>query len=87
MPKCDHPFNVLLDSDDVVMLAALASFLKCSKAHIIRDAIRFRFTMILNSTPTCASGAPCRVPALFANPILPPVAVPPSTPDAQPSPS
>ena len=87
MSKCNHPFNVLLDPDDVVMLGALASSLKTSKAHVIRDAIRFRFSMILNATPTCASGAPCLVPALFAQPVVPPVAVPPSSsaPDTSPS--
>lgn len=73
MSKCDRPFNVLFDADDVAMLAALAAKLKSSKAHVIRDAIRYRFNMILNGTPTCASGAPCLVPALHAQGSAPPV--------------
>lgn len=84
MAKCDKPFNVLFDTDDVVMLRALSEKLKCSKAHVIRDAIRYRFAMHLNSSPTCANGNPCLVPALHAQPTAPPVAIPDPNAAAQP---
>lgn len=80
MPQLDHAFNVLLTADHKAMLTQLAQSLECSRGHVIRESIRFRFAITCNATPTCASGRPCLVPALHQPPATPPVALPPGAP-------
>jgi len=74
MNHATHPFNVLLTEDGKRMLAHLATVSGCSRGLIVRQAIHARFMMVANSTPTCASGRPCLVPALHVQNVnAPPV--------------
>ena len=70
MPKSTKPrqaFNVVLDDKEKHMLSALAEKHGTSAAQEIRQAIRIRFTMIVQGVPTCADGRACFVPQMHAH--------------------
>jgi len=88
MPATDRPFNVLLSPDHTAMLSQLAATCQCSRGHVLRDALRWRFAMHCNHQPTCATGQPCLVPALHqVGPVAPvPMPQPPDSPSSSNSP-
>lgn len=72
-----HSFNVLLTRQEYEQLDKLANKTRCAKSFIIRQALHWRFDMVVNGTPLCASGQRCFAPHLHQPP------QPPQAPDPE----
>lgn len=59
-------FHVCLDAAEKDMLEALAAQSGMPQGLILRQALRARYAMQLQSTPTCADGGRCQCPQLHA---------------------
>ncbi|KKK44213.1 hypothetical protein LCGC14_3167410, partial [marine sediment metagenome] len=72
----DHPFNVLLNTEQVTKLGQLAAREGISKAQVLRRALEVTWLMKVAGTPVCASGLGCFVPQMHAAPqvVTPPAA-------------
>lgn len=63
-----HNLNVTLDPECHEQLSRLARAMKLSKSIVIRQLIDYRYTMVVQYIPTCASGARCHCPQLHPPP-------------------
>ncbi len=59
MARHTHQFNLRLDDETATMLDALALQRKICKAHVIRELIQNRHTMLNRSIPICSDGNGC----------------------------